>query len=72
MSITAKGRQNDFLFKIDDVLAGLDAGDDPRVAIARLNKEIVAYQSAGRDVPAGLMRLSKMLANECAAQSQGR
>ncbi len=72
MGITAKGHKNDFLFEIDDVIAGLDAGDDPRVAIAQLNKQIVAYQSAGRDVPAGLMRLSKMLANECVAQSQGR
>ena len=72
MGIPTKGQKNEFIFEIDDVMAGLDAGDDPRVAIARLNKQIVAYQSAGRDVPAGLMRLSKMLANECAAQSQGR
>ena len=50
----------------------LTAGDDPRAAIARLNKEIVAYQSAGRDVPTRLMRLSKALALECAMQSQGR
>ena len=57
---------------IDDVMSGLDAGDDPRQAIARLNKRIVAYQSAGHDVPAGLMRLSKMLAHECVLQSQGR
>ena len=57
---------------IDDVLTGLDAGDDPRAAIARLNKKIVAYQSAGRDVPAGLMRLSQRLSHECAALSQGR
>lgn len=57
---------------IDDVMSGLEAGEDPRVAIARLNKRIVAYQSAGRDVPAGLMRLSQMLAHECVMQSQGR
>ena len=50
----------------------LTAGEDPRAAIARLNKEIVAYQSAGRDVPTRLMRLSKALALECAMQSQGR
>ena len=57
---------------IDDVMTGLEAGEDPRLAIARLNKQIVAYQSAGRDVPAGLMRLSKALALECMMQSQGR
>ncbi len=57
---------------IDDVISELEAGEDPRVAIARLNKRIVAYQSAGHDVPAGLMRLSKMLAHECVMQSQGR
>ena len=57
---------------IDDIMTGLEAGEDPRAAIARLNKQIVAYQSAGRDVPAGLMRLSKALAHECIVQSQGR
>lgn len=72
MVSSTKALKADFLTEIDEVMAGIDAGDDPRVAIARLNKEIVAYQSAGRDVPAGLMRLSRMLANECVAQSQGR
>ncbi len=72
MGNSTKAHKNDFLCQIDEVMAGIDAGDDPRVAIARLNKQIVAFQSAGRDVPAGLMRLSKMLANECVAQSQGR
>ena len=57
---------------IDEVMTGLEAGEDPRAAIARLNQKIVAYQSAGRDVPPGLMRLSKRLAHECAALSQGR
>lgn len=72
MGNSTKANKADFLIDIEEVMAGIDAGDDPRVAIARLNKEIVAYQSAGRDVPAKLMRLSRMLANECAAQSQGR
>ena len=57
---------------IDEDIAGFDAGEDPRAAIARLNKEIVAHQSAGRDVPARLMRLSQALTLECAMQSQGR
>lgn len=57
---------------IDDVMNSLEAGEDPRLAIAQVNKRIVAYQSAGDDVPAGLMRLSKMLAHECVMQSQGR
>ena len=72
MGSLTKAHKNDFLVELDDVMAGIDAGDDPRIAIARLNKQIVAYQSAGDDVPVRLMRLSKMLANECAAQSQGR
>ena len=56
----------------NEVMTGLEDGEDPRQAIARLNKRIVAYQSAGHDVPAGLLRLSKMLAHECVMQSQGR
>jgi hypothetical protein len=55
-----------------DVVSGLDAGEDPRVLMARLNREIVAFQKAGEDVPARLMRLTKVLASECIAQSQGR
>lgn len=55
-----------------DLMVDFESGEDPRITIAKLNKRIVAYQSAGDDVPPGLLRLSKMLAIECAAQSQGR
>ena len=57
---------------IIEIMDGLDDGEDPRAAMARLNQRIVAYQSAGEAVPARLLRLSQVLANECAAQSQGR
>jgi hypothetical protein len=46
--------------------------DDPRDAMARVSAEIVAYQAKGLEVPTDLMRLSKALAAECVAQSQGR
>ena len=55
-----------------EIMEGFEQGEDPRAAIARLNKRIVAYQSAGENVPARLLRLSQVLANECVAQSQGR
>lgn len=57
---------------IGDIVSGLEAGDDPRKAIAQLNKRIVDYQRAGEDVPPQLLRLSQMLSHECIAQSQGR
>ena len=57
---------------IADVLAGLDAGEDPRAAMARLNARIVDHQKAGETVPPRLIRLSQVLATECAAHSQGR
>jgi hypothetical protein len=56
----------------NDVIRGLDAGDDPRLAIARLNAKIIDFQRAGQEVPPRLLRLSKQLATECAVQSQGR
>lgn len=46
--------------------------DDLRIAIKAVNREIVALQSAGEDVPSRLMRLSEALAAECVAHSQGR
>ena len=55
-----------------DVVDRLDAGEDPRILMARVNREIVAYQSAGEDVPARLLKLTKALASECVAQSHGR
>ncbi len=57
---------------IAEIKAGLEAGDDPRRAIARLNARIVEHQRAGEAVPASLLRLTQVIACECAAQSQGR
>lgn len=57
---------------IADIVAGLEAGEDPRRAMARLNATIIAYQSAGKSVPPGLLRLTQVIATECVAQSQGR
>lgn len=57
---------------IADIVAGLDAGEDPRRAMARLNAKIVSYQSAGKTVPSSLLRLTQVIATECVAQSQGR
>lgn len=57
---------------MNDLLNRLDAGEDLRKAIARVNARIVAFQRAGEDVPSGLLRLSKTLISECFMQSQGR
>jgi hypothetical protein len=45
-----------------EVQSRLDAGWDPRRAIAHLNAEIVAFQGAGADLPASLIRLSQSIA----------
>jgi len=55
-----------------EIARELDRGEDPRVLMARVNREIVAFQAAGLDVPPYLLRLTKALASECIAQSQGR
>ncbi len=57
---------------IAEIMAGLEAGEDPRRAMARLNAKIVDYQRAGETVPSSLLRLTQVIAVECAAQSQGR
>ncbi|MFM9943003.1 MAG: hypothetical protein ACKVP7_26330 [Hyphomicrobiaceae bacterium] len=57
---------------IAEIMAGLEAGDDPRQAMARLNAKIVDYQRAGEAVPSSLLRLTQVIAVECAAHSQGR
>ena len=64
--------ERDIDTSIRDVMAGIEAGDDPRLAMARINRQIVDFQKAGQDVPPRLLRLSKQLASECIAQSQGR
>lgn len=57
---------------VSDVMSNLEAGGDLRQAIARLNAKIVDFQKQGQEVPGRVLRLSKALATECAAQSQGR
>lgn len=57
---------------VRDLMARHDAGEDPRRTIRRLDARIVACHSAGEDVPAPLLRLSRTLAAECVAQSQPR
>lgn len=57
---------------VQEFMAGLDSGEDPRRVMARLNAAIVNHQRAGEEVPASLLRLSQVIATECAAQSQGR
>ena len=57
---------------VGEINSVLEEGEDPRVAIAKLNRQIVDYQKAGEDVPPRLLRLSRALASECIAQSQGR
>ncbi len=48
----------------------LIAGWDPRRAIAHLNAEVVAFQRAGADLPAELMRLTRAIAGGEGAYSQ--
>ncbi len=57
---------------IADIVAGLESGGDLRGAMVRINARIVDYQRAGEEVPRSLLQLSKSVATECAAQSQGR
>lgn len=59
-------------FDNSDNSKAIEAHDDPRIAMAQVNRQIVAFQSAGEEVPARLLRLSQALAGECIAQSQGR
>lgn len=59
-------------FDNSDNSKAIEGNDDPRIAMAQVNRQIVAFQSAGEEVPARLLRLSKALAGECIAQSQGR
>lgn len=57
---------------IQEHMSLFEEGEDPREAMARVSARIVSYQARGLDVPAELLRLTKVLAAECAAQSQGR
>ncbi len=57
---------------VRDLMARLDAGEDPRRTIAHLNARIVDCQFAGVDLPPCFLRLSRTLAAECVALGQGR
>ncbi|MDX2155870.1 MAG: hypothetical protein SFW09_05090 [Hyphomicrobiaceae bacterium] len=55
-----------------EVVARLDAGEDPRRAIAHLNAQIIAFQCAGAELPVGLIQLSRSIAAECSARYRRR
>lgn len=57
---------------VRDLMASLDAGEDPRRTIRRLDARIVDCQRAGIDLPASFLRLSRALAAECIARRQPR
>ena len=57
---------------VRDLVARLQAGEDPRRTIARLNARIVDCQRDGVDLPPSFLRLSRTLAAECVAQGQAR
>ena len=52
-----------------EVLAGLEAGGDPRRAIRHLNEQIIAFQGAGAELPAALIRLSSTITTSCAGMA---
>lgn len=53
---------------VRDLMARLDAGEDPRRTLRRLDARIVDYQRAGIDLPASFLRLSQTLAAEYMAR----
>ena len=57
---------------VRDLMACLDAGEDPRRTIRRLNASIIDCQRDGLDVPAAFMRLTRELTAECVARGRGR
>ena len=54
-----------------DVVDRLDAGEDPRHTIRRLNASIVDCQRDGRDLPAIFIRLTRELTAVCVARGHG-
>lgn len=56
---------------VRDLKACLDAGEDPRHTIRRLNASIVDCQRDGRDVPAIFIRLTRELTAVCVARGHG-
>ena len=55
---------------VQDLMACVHAGEDPRRTIARLDRMIVDCQQSGADVPSGYLRLSRTLAQRCVAQAR--
>ncbi len=55
---------------IRDLIARLDAGEDPRHTMKRLDARIIDYQRAGIDLPASFLRLSRALSAEFVARRQ--
>ncbi len=56
---------------VSEVLARLEADGDPRRAIRHLNAEIIAFQGAGAELPAALIRLSSTITTSCALPAVG-
>ncbi|MEQ1697234.1 MAG: hypothetical protein ABL901_15475 [Hyphomicrobiaceae bacterium] len=57
--------------EIANLNAQIDEIDDPREGFAMVKARINELRSAGRDVPAELVRLEKNLQTECISQSRG-
>jgi hypothetical protein len=61
-------RANDF----EDVLARVDACDDPRQGLIVVEETVTKLSADGRQVPENLIRLWRALQRDLVAQSQGR
>jgi septal ring factor EnvC (AmiA/AmiB activator) len=57
--------------EIANLNAQIDQTDDPREGFAMVKARINELRSAGRDVPAELIRMEKNLQTECICQSRG-
>jgi septal ring factor EnvC (AmiA/AmiB activator) len=57
--------------EIANLNAQIDQIDDPREGFAMVKARINELRTAGRDVPAELIRLEKNLQTECICQSRG-
>ena len=56
--------------EIADLNAQIDQIDDPREGFAMVKARINELRSAGRDVPAELIRMERNLQTECICQSR--
>ncbi len=57
---------------IADILHQVDAGADPRQAVAAVQKRIDTLLARGLEIPANLRALKRSLELACVAESQGR